>query len=123
MKLLGKFIFNTFSNVVALWVAAYFVSGFLFQTNNIVAVLTTAAILTLINAFIKPILSFFSIPLILLTLGLFSLVVNAATLYILDIFSEALTIQGTLPLVYGTLIVTFVTMVLGPIGRSMYKEE
>lgn len=122
MKLIGKFIFHIFSNAIALLVAAYFVAGFTFR-GTFLAMLATATILTLINIFIKPLLTFFMGPLIILTLGLFSLVVNAITLYILDIFSAPLTIQGYLPLLYGTLIVTAVNMVLEMLGRGMYSNN
>ena len=122
MKLIGKFLFHTFSNAIALLVATYFVAGFIFH-GDILSMLVTAAVLTLINIFIKPLLSFFMGPLIILTLGLFYLVINAITLYILDIFSTPLTIQGYLPLLYGTLIVTLVNLVLEMVGRGMYKEE
>ncbi|MEK7089197.1 MAG: phage holin family protein [Patescibacteria group bacterium] len=122
MKLIGKFLFHIFSNAIALIVAAYFVVGFTFS-GAFLAMLITATILTLINVFIKPLLSFFMGPLIILTLGLFYLVINAITLYILDIFSAPLTIQGYLPLLYGTLIVTIVNVILEMIGRRMYKKD
>lgn len=122
MKLIGKFIFHIFSNAITLIVAAYFVVGFTFR-GTFLEMLGTAAALTLINIFIKPLLSFFMGPLIILTLGLFYLVINATTLYILDIFSAPLTIQGYLPLLYGTLIITAVNLVLEMIGRRMYKES
>ena len=122
MKLIGRFIFHIFSNAIALLVAAYFVPGFTFR-GDFVAILITAAILTLINIFIKPLFSFFFGPIIILTLGLFSIVINAATLYILDIFSAPLTIQGYLPLLYGTLIVTAVNMILEFISRRFHTEE
>ena len=121
MKLIGRFIFHIFSNAIALLVAAYFVPGFTFR-GDFLAILVTATILTLINIFIKPLFSFFFGPIIILTLGLFSIVINAATLYILDIFSAPLTIQGYLPLLYGTLIVTAVNMVLEFISRRFQTE-
>ncbi len=121
MKLIGRFIFHIFSNAIALLVAAYFVPGFTFR-GDFLAILVTATILTLINIFIKPLFSFFFGPIIILTLGLFSIVINAATLYILDIFSAPLTIQGYLPLLYGTLIVTAVNMVLEFISKRFQTE-
>ena len=121
MKLIGRFIFHIFSNAIALLVAAYFVPGFTFR-GDFLAILVTATILTLINIFIKPLFSFFFGPIIILTLGLFSIVINAATLYILDIFSAPLTIQGYLPLLYGTLIVTAVNVILEFISRRFQTE-
>jgi putative membrane protein len=122
MKSIIKFLFRIFSNAIALLAAAYLVAGFTFS-GTFIAMLVTATILTLINIFIKPLLTFFMGPLILLTLGLFYLVINAITLYILDIFSTPLTIQGYLPLLYGTLIVTIVNVILEMVGRGIYREE
>lgn len=122
MKLLGRFVFHIFSNALALLAAAYFVVGFTFH-GDFWALIVTAAVLTLINTFIKPLFTFFLSPLIILTLGLFSLVINAATLYILDIFSSSLTIQGYLPLLYGTLIVTIVNVTLEFVSRRIFSKE
>lgn len=121
LKLIAKIAFHVLSNAAALLTAAYFVSGFVLQ-GDIASILVTAAILTAINTFVKPILKLFLGPLILLTFGLFSVVINGITLIILDIFSDPLTIQGNLPLLYGTLIVTAVNMVLALAGKWIYKK-
>ncbi len=120
-KLLGEFIFHIFSNTIALFAAVNFVAGFTFQ-GDFTAMLIAAAILTVINLLVKPILKLFFGPLILLTFGLFSIVINAITLAILDFFSTPLTIQGYVPLLYGTLIVTAVNLTLALAGKWIYKE-
>jgi putative membrane protein len=121
LKFAAKAVFHVLSNAVALLVAAYFVAGFVMD-GSVTAILITAAILTAINTFVKPILKLFLGPLILLTFGLFSIVINGIALFILDIFSDPLTIQGYIPLLYGTLIVTVVNMVLALAGKWIYKE-
>ncbi len=120
-KLLGEIIFHVFSNTIALYAAASLVAGFTFS-GDFIAMLTAAAILTAINLLVKPILKLFFGPLILLTFGLFSIVINALTLGILDFFSSPLTIQGYIPLLYGTLIVTAVNLAIALSGRWIYKE-
>ena len=65
----------------ALWAAVYLVPGLNFEGNFIDFVFVTAIVL-LANAFVKPILNFFSLPLIVLTVGLFLLVTNAIALQI-----------------------------------------
>ncbi len=121
LKFAAKIVFYVLSNAVALLVAAYFVTGFV-MSGNVTAILVTAVILTAINTFVKPVLKLFLGPLILLTFGLFSIVINGIALFILDIFSDPLTIQGYIPLLYGTLIVTVVNMVLALAGKWIYKE-
>ena len=66
---------------VSLWVAVWLVPGFEFD-GSFGQFLLVALILGLVNAIIKPIMKLFSLPLIVLTLGLFILVVNALALQI-----------------------------------------
>lgn len=118
MKLLGKLIFYAFSNVIAILVADYFVIGFNFA-GNFIELLIAALILTLINLFIRPILKLLFGPVIVLTLGLFVIVINALTLYILDIFVTTLTIEGAIPLVVATLIFGLVNLIISYSGKSI----
>jgi putative membrane protein len=63
----------------ALWIAVWIVNGFEFD-GEWWQFLIVAVIVALANTFVKPILTFFSFPLILLTLGLFLIIVNALVL-------------------------------------------
>ncbi len=121
MKLIGKFIIHVIANMIALLAANYFVSGFSFS-GDFYSLVVVSALFALIQMVIKPILRLFSGPLIVLTFGLFSIVVNAILLYILDILSSDLTIQGYVPLLLGTLIVSIAHMVISGAGRKVYKE-
>ena len=107
MHFLARIIALFVSNLIGMLVASYFVAGF----ELVLApkpLLTVVGLLTAINLFVKPILKLLLSPLILLTLGLFALVINAALLYALDFFVEGLTIRGLSALLYATLIITFV---------------
>jgi putative membrane protein len=73
----------------ALWVAVQLVPGLDFE-GSIPTLLLIALILGVVNAVVKPILTLISIPLIVLTLGLFLLVVNAITLSLVVWVSESL---------------------------------
>ncbi len=55
---------------------------------NVFAAVKVAVVLALLNTFIKPILVFFTIPITLLTLGLFLLVVNAMIIMLCDHFLD-----------------------------------
>jgi putative membrane protein len=72
----------------ALWVAVQLVPGLDFE-GSIPTLLLIALILGVVNAVVKPILTLISIPLIVLTLGLFLLVVNAITLHLVVWLSES----------------------------------
>lgn len=112
MRLIASFIFSIFSNALALYLAATFIPGFS-VADGLVAFATAGAILAVLNAFLKPLMKIFLGPFIILTLGLFAIVINAVTLYLLDLLSEAVTISGYLPLLEATLLVSAVNFVLG----------
>jgi putative membrane protein len=68
-------------NGVAVLVAAYLVPGIVY-TGSLPALLLVGLVVGLINLIVKPIVTFFSFPLIVLTLGLFYLVINGLVLYL-----------------------------------------
>ncbi|MEX1014437.1 MAG: phage holin family protein [Candidatus Paceibacterota bacterium] len=120
MKFIGKLIFLVFSNSVAILAADYLVSGFNF-IGTFLDLMIAAGIFTLINLFIRPIFKLLFGPIILLTLGLFVIVINALTLYILDIFVTTLTIQGYMPLIIATLIFGIVNVIVDFSGKHAFK--
>jgi putative membrane protein len=110
-------------NGVALWVAALVLPGIYFGPNSaplskqLVTILVVAVIFGLVNAFIKPVLKFFALPFIILTLGLFSLVVNALMLQLTSWFADQLHLafhvqQFFWDALLGSIIITFVSMIL-----------
>ena len=66
-------------NAAALWLAANLVPG-IHYTGGLVWLLLAGLVLGLLNLLVKPILTFFSLPLIVLSLGLFFLVINGLIL-------------------------------------------
>jgi putative membrane protein len=71
------------SNVVALFVAAWLLSGIDYG-DSWWTLLIAAAVFTVVNAWVKPILSILSIPFIIVTLGLFYFLINVLMLYVTD---------------------------------------
>lgn len=120
MKFFGQLIFHFFSNLLALAAAAYFVHGF-FVPSTPQGLLFVAAVFTLINAFIRPFLKLFFTPVIVLTFGLGIILVNALTLYLLDMFLADVTIAGLLQLLYATLIIGAVNVMVGVAARAAYR--
>ena len=78
MKLLLRWIITAF----ALFCAAWLVPGIDVDGSGWVLYAVMAAVLGLVNAIVRPILKFLTCPLIVLTLGLFTLVINALTLWL-----------------------------------------
>lgn len=102
-------------NAAALWVAVRLVSGITYQ-GGWAGFLGVALVFGLVNAVVKPVLTFFSIPFILLTLGLFFFVVNALALWITSGLSGALglgfKVNGFGAAFLGALVVSLVNLVL-----------
>jgi putative membrane protein len=110
-----RFIFSFLATAASLWVAVWLVDGFEFN-GEWYQFLFVAAIMGLANAIVKPIIKLFSIPLIVLTLGLFLFVVNALVLALVvwlsgpDVFDLGLTSDGFF---WSTLLAALVISVAG----------
>lgn len=79
-------------NAVAVFLAAYILRGV--TVNNFWTALLTAGLLAIVNAIIKPILVILTIPITVLTLGLFILVINALLLMLVDAILPGLKIKS-----------------------------
>lgn len=89
-----KIIVRILINAIALAVTVYFLPGFDIA-GGIGGLLIVAAVFGLVNAFIRPLVSLFSLPVTCLTLGLFTLVINALMLLLTDALTGGyLTIAG-----------------------------
>ncbi len=98
-------------NAGALWAAARWVSGIeLFGTAS--DILVVALIFGLMNAFIKPIVRFFSFPLIIVSLGLFTFVINGAMLWLTGEISGNLSVSGPRAAILGALTISAVSWAL-----------
>jgi len=108
------------ANGAGLWVASLLLTGIRIDggaplTNQLVTVLWVAAIFGLVNALIKPVLKVLALPVIILTLGLFSLVVNAAMLELTSWFAGQLNLafhvdRFVWDALLGSIIITIVSM-------------
>ena len=121
MRLISKFIFSFFSNVLALLAAKYFISGFNISAS-LYGLASATMIFTLINLFIRPVLKLILSPIIFITLGLGIILVNALTLYILDYFSADITISGLTPLLYATILISAINLLVHFSAKRLYKD-
>ncbi len=110
-----KLLLRVVINAVAIWVATYLVPG-LTLTGSVLSWLVVAVIFGLVNALIRPIVKLLTLPINLVTLGLFSLVINALMLMLTGWLTEALVIEGALfgfiPALLGSIIISIVSTVL-----------
>jgi putative membrane protein len=107
-----KLIFQAIAGTLGLWLAVKFVPGVEF-VGEIKYLIIAGVVLGLINFFIKPLLKILTLPLRVLTLGLFSLIINMAIIWAVDVIFPELIIQGLIPLFWTTLIVWAISIFLG----------
>ncbi|OGY62455.1 MAG: hypothetical protein A2745_03215 [Candidatus Harrisonbacteria bacterium RIFCSPHIGHO2_01_FULL_44_13] len=114
-----KLLIFLISNLTAVLAADYFIEGFE-VTNDLVGFAIVVALFTIANSFILPMLRFILKPFIWLTMGLLAVVLNGALIYVVDILSESITINGLLPLIFATLIFGFINAVFA-LGARAFK--
>lgn len=106
-----RFVIRILINAAALWVADQLVDG-IELSGSIWAILLVALVFGVVNAVLKPVLKLLSLPVLILTLGLFAFVINAALLGLTAALMDNLTVDGFWSAVLGGLIIAVVSAVL-----------
>lgn len=104
-----RFFLKLLSTLLGLWVASYLLSGFV-VIGGWQGYLIAAVVLVLLNLLLRPLLKLVSFPLILLTFGLFSVVINAIILWLASQFTGFLVINNLLTLLWATIIISFINL-------------
>ncbi len=121
---MGKFLIRWVINAIALYVAVTIMSGNGInpQSTHPVSIIWLALIFGLVNALLKPIVGFLTCPLIILTLGLGTLLINTLMFYLAGLigtnFGVGFTVDGFIPAFLGALITTVVSIVLNGLLRD-----
>jgi putative membrane protein len=124
-----KLIIRWAISALALFVAAWLVPGIrVDDSRGWLVYAAMAVILGLVNAIIRPILKLLTCPLILLTLGLFTLVINAVTLLLSSalanqVFGMGFYVDGFWPAFWGSIIVSAVSIVLNVVVKDEDKKD
>ncbi len=109
-------------NAFALTGAAYFVAG-IEITGGYRDVLFVALVFGLVNALVKPIVFFFSLPFLFFTLGLFYLVINGAMLLLTAELTQDFTVEGIWPAVVGSMVMSVISMLLSVVLKDEKKQK
>jgi putative membrane protein len=121
-----KFIIRWAINAVALYVAVLIVPGIELR-GAWTGVLWLALIIGLLNALVRPLLKFLTCPLIILTLGLFTIVINTAILLLTSqigqSFGIGLMVDGFWTAVLGSLVISIVSMIMSIILHDELKGK
>jgi putative membrane protein len=121
--MLRRFVVTWFFNIVALWVAAELIDGIGYSGNEWVLVIA-ALVFSLVNIFVKPFVILFTLPLVILTLGLALFFVNLLMLYLTSWIVDDFRVEGLGAAILATIIVWVVNTVLEAVfGRDERERE
>jgi putative membrane protein len=126
--MLARLIIRWIINVLALLAAIWLIPGIGFVGEKWWMLLIVAAIFGLVNALIRPIVVVFSCPLLILTLGLFTIIINAAMLSLTawistEIFNLGFVVTDPWAAIFGALVVSVVSFVLTLLLREPREED
>ena len=121
-----RFVIRLLVNAAALWVATRIVTGVTYS-GALLPFLGVALVFGIVNAFIRPLLKFVTFPLIIVTFGIFALVVNGLMLWLTSSLSGTLGlgfhVGGFKAAFWGALIVSIVSMLLGMLIRDSEERH
>lgn len=109
MGLLLKILFTA----IAAYIASKILPGV--QISDIKTAILVALVLALLNAFLKPLLVMLTIPITIITLGLFLLVINILIIFLADKIVPGFSVDGWLTALLFSLIVSLITYILDAI--------
>ena len=105
-EILAKWIVSAITIVLV----AKLVPGF--RVDSFTTALIVALVLGLINAFIKPVILILTLPINILTLGLFTFVINALLLILVSKFIQGFAISGFVPALIGAILIWLISLVI-----------
>lgn len=114
-------------NAIALWIAVEIVPGLAYRGESYVSLLIIALIFGLVNALVRPILVILTCPLIVLTLGLFVLIINgimlSLTVWLSDMFGLGLVSESFLATLLGAVVISVVSGVINLLIKEDRESE
>ena len=101
-------------SAVAVYIASIFVPG-IKVSGGPTSYLIVAIVLGLLNAFVKPVLTILTIPITVITLGLFLLVINVLMVYLADYLIPNFAVNGFIAALLFSIVVSVVTSLIDAI--------
>ncbi len=111
-----NFVIHWFIATLAIIISAYLLPGA--QIDNFFAAVVTALVLGLINAFIKPFLILFTLPINILTLGLFTLVINASLIMLTQAIVRGFHVGGFWHALLFSVVLSIINFALSQIEKE-----
>jgi putative membrane protein len=111
-------------NTVAVLVATYVVPGISYDPGDWVGLLLATLVLGILNTFIRPVLLVLSLPLVIFTLGLFTIVINAILLYFVGSLFKTFHVDSFGSALLGAIVISVISMFLNLlVGTNQTKVE
>lgn len=117
-----KFFVRLFINAAAIYLAADWITGIQISGSTF-DILVVALIFGFVNAILRPIVILLTLPAVVLSLGLFTFVINGLMLWVTQHLSSTLYIADFSSAFWGALAVTFVSWVLNSLIYPKEKES
>jgi putative membrane protein len=118
---MAYFIIRVLIVALGLWLATEWVDGI--TVTSATTLILAALLLGVVNAIVKPIAVILTIPITLLTLGLFLLVINAAMLGLVAAFLPGFSISGFWPAFWAAILISIVSWIGTAIFKSSGKND
>ncbi len=118
---LPRFLLQILAAALGFWIASKLLHGV--HVDNLTTLLLAGLLLGVINALVRPIIILLTLPLTILTLGLFLLVVNGVTVWLVTVFIHGVHISGPWHAILTALIISLTSWIAGGIiGRSRSEQ-
>lgn len=123
MKFIAKIVVTTLAVLITTWFLPGVTITGVNDTDKLLTALMVAVALAFLNTVLKPILAFLTLPITILTLGLFYLVLNAIIILLADKLVPDFHVKGFLTAVFFSIILSITTSVLEAILGTNKKER
>ena len=105
-----KFFLSWSINIISFFIVSRLINGFHFQ--NFMSIFLTSIAFGIVNAMLKPLLIFLSLPFMLVTFGIFLFVINAALLEVVAFFVRGFSIDSFLTAIVGSLLLSLISFII-----------
>ncbi len=110
-----QFLITWLLSALAIGLTAYIVPGL--HIDGATAAIVAAAILGLVNAIVRPLLIFATLPLTLVSFGAFLLVINAISIWLVGEWTAGFDVNGFFPALLGSIVLSFISSILNQLAN------
>lgn len=114
-----RFILRALVSALGFWLASKLIAGV--HVRDVTALVIAGLALGIANAVVRPILTFFTLPLTIITLGLFLIIVNALMVKLVDWLVPGIEVHGLLAAIFTTIVIWFTSMVANAVFGGELK--